>query len=443
MELRDLIVTPLIIMIVFTGAYMFRPYVTDAVNRRYYFPALTLKVAGAIALGFIYQFYYSGGDTFAFHTHGSRHVWEAFMKSPVIGAKLFFSDGAFGPGSWDYVEKIWYFRDPKSFFIIRISTVFDFFTFSSYSGTAVLFSVVSFCGGWMLFLTFYKKYPQFHKWLAFSCLFIPSVIFWGSGILKDTITLAFMGMATYCIQRLFIEGRFHYGYSFLLILSLYIVYSVKVYIVMSFLAAAVAWVFFYFFFRIRSAMLQVLVLPFVAVSCLALSYYGINQVVEDDPRYSLNRIAETVRTTAYDIRYWTGKDAGSGYTLGELDGTMQSVLRLAPAAVNVSLFRPYLWEVKNPLMLLSAIESFAALCITLYILAKVRSKLFRYIQSPEVVFCLLFAVIFAFGVGVSTYNFGTLARYKIPMLPYYMVGVGLIYFQWKKDRKFGAFDSVE
>jgi len=351
------------------------------------------------------------------------------MESPGKGFGLLFSTGEFGPGLWDISEKIWYYDDQKSFFIIRIAAVLDLITFSSYSGTAVLFSVIGFTGGWMLYLTFYRKYPQLHRWLAVSCLFVPSVIFWGSGILKDTITLAFLGIATYCIQLLFIDKRFKVGYFLLLLFSFFVMLSVKVYILMSFLMAAVVWVFSAYFFKIRNSMLRILVVPFVLLLWGLLSYYGVNELVKDDPRYSFDKIAETVRITAYDIRYWTGKNAGSGYSLGELDGSVGSVVRLAPSAVNVSLFRPYLWEINNPLMLLAALESLATLLITLWILFKAHKNILAAMGSPDVVFCLVFAVVFAFGVGVSSYNFGTLGRYKIPLFPYYFMALGIIAYR--------------
>ncbi|RAW02659.1 hypothetical protein [Pseudochryseolinea flava] len=443
MELRDLIVTPIVVLLVFLAAYIIRPFVTDSINYKYYFPALSLKIFGAIMLGVIYQFYYGGGDTFAYHTHGSRHIWEAFMESSERGFELLFSNGEMHGRNWDISEKIWYFRDQKSFVIIRIATVLDLLTFSSYSGTATLFAVLSFVGGWMLFLTFYKKYPALHGWLAFSCLFIPSIVFWGSGILKDTVTLSFLCIATYCVNRLFIEWRINLRFIFLLLFSLFVIFSVKVYILMCFLAGALLWIFSKFYFRIENIALRLLAIPFVVLCVSFMGYKGISEIVEDDPRYSLNNLAETVRVTAYDIRYWTGKDAGSGYSLGELDGTFGSVARLAPAAVNVSLFRPYLWEVKNPLMLLSALESLLNFLFTLFILIKIRTKIFRYMQIPEVFFCVVFAIIFAFGVGVSTYNFGTLARYKIPLMPFYLIGLGIIYYAWKNDKKVVPLDSTE
>jgi hypothetical protein len=46
--------------------------------------------------------------------------------------------------------------------------------------------------------------------------------------------------------------------------------------------------------------------------------------------------------------------------------------------------------------------------------------------NPTVAFCLGFSLIFAFAVGVSTYNFGTLVRYKIPMLPFFIIALILV-----------------
>ena len=152
MEFRDLIVTPIVILIVYAFAYAIRSRVTDEVNRKYFIPALTVRIIGALAVGFIYQFYYGGGDTFAYHTHGSRIIWEAFVDSPMKGFELLLSDGHHHPETFSYSGKIWQFRNKESFFVIRISAFLDLFTFSSYSATAVLFAVIAFTGGWLLFL---------------------------------------------------------------------------------------------------------------------------------------------------------------------------------------------------------------------------------------------------------------------------------------------------
>jgi hypothetical protein len=446
LELRDLLVTPLLLLVVYAAAFFVRPYVTDEVTKRYFFPALSVRILGALAVGLIYQFYYKdAGDTFAYHTYGSRIVWEAIVESPYDGFRLFFSNGEYGPGLWNAAESIWYWKDSSSFFVIQVATICDFITFSSYTGTATLFAIFSFIGAWMLFQTFYRLHQDYHTLIALSTLFVPSVIFWGSGIFKDSLTLAALGVSTYCVSKIFLEGKLKILYMVLLAIALWVIYSVKLYILLCFFPSIVIWWFAKRVARIRSHVLKILVYPFVMLVALMCAYYAVETVSKSSPQYNLGRISETARITAYDIRYGWGARTGegSGYTLGELDGTWQSMLKLSVPAINVTLFRPYLWEVKNPLMLLSAIEALGLLIFTLYIIVRVRHRIFKYLLRADVLFCLLFALIFAFGVGVSTFNFGTLSRYKIPVLPFFLTGLVCIYSLWKSDRKLDEFESTE
>lgn len=429
MELRDLIVTPIIIFLVYAGAYWIRPRVTDSVNRKYFIPALTVRIIGALAVGFLYQFYYDGGDTFNFHTHGSRIVWEAFMDNAEKGIKLLFSNGNHIGDTFSYSSNILFYGDSSSFQIVRIASIFDLITFSTYSATSVLFAVVSFVGMWLFFLTFYKISPHLHFPIAVASLFIPSVVFWGSGIFKDTITLAALGLVTYTFHHLLVERKFTFKGIVLLLFGLVMIFSIKKYVLLSFLPALLIWFFASNLFRIKSTILRTLLIPMTMVSVFWLGYFAVLKVGEDDPRYKLSQLSQTVKITAYDIRYGWGArlGEGSGYTLGELDGTWQSMIKLAPRAINVSLFRPYFWEASNPLMLFSAFEGFILFIITVFVLIRGRNKLLRHLVKPEIIFCLTFAIIFAFAVGVSTFNFGTLSRYKIPMMPFFLIGLILLY----------------
>lgn len=194
------------------------------------------------------------------------------------------------------------------------------------------------------------------------------------------------------------------------------------------------WIFSMGLKKIRSRVLKILIIPIAMVPVMFLIYFTVLKIGEDDARYNLDQLAKTAQITAYDIRYGWGARTGegSGYTLGELDGSWQSMARLAPAAINVSLFRPYLWEIGSPLMILSALESFVFLGLTLFVLYKSRLTIFGGLQQPEVILCLGFSIIFAFAVGVSTYNFGSLSRYKIPLLPFYAMALGFLYYHSKK-----------
>lgn len=442
MELRDFIVTPIVILVVYTVAYILRSRITNDITRPYFFPALTAKIFGALALGFIYQFYYGGGDTYNFHSYGSRHVWEAFMDNPATGFKLLFSDGTSEVGIYKYSSLIPFFRDRSSFMVIRVASVFDLLTFSSYSATAVLFAVISFIGVWMLFIAFYEIRPELHKLIAFATLFIPSVVFWGSGLLKDTLTLAGLGIATLLIKRIFLDRRLSIFSVLLLLLCFYVIFSIKKYILLTYLPAVLIWVYATNLSKVRSMAFKIMMLPFVAIITVVSGYFAIDQVGKDDSRYALDQLGNTARITAYDIAYQTGFDAGSTYTLGELDGSFGSLVKLGPQAINVSLFRPYIWEARNPLMLMSALEALMLLSFTVYVMFKRGSTFFAALTNPHIIFCLVFSITFAFAVGVSTFNFGSLSRYKIPLLPFYTLALIFIYYE-NKDKNVAELESTE
>lgn len=404
---------------------------------------MVAKFFGAIALGLIYQFYYNGGDTFNFHTIGSRVVWEAFLESPSAGLSLVFSDGVHTPENFNYSSRIYFFSDSPSFFVIRVASLIDLLTYSSYSATALFFAFYSFIGSWLLFLTFYKRYQHLHLWMAIGCLFIPSVFFWGSGILKDTLVMGGLGIILWSLDGLFIEKRVSVFKIILLILAVWSVFSLKKFILQAYLPAAIIWIYLGNLDQIKSAVLRLMVFPFVIVLSLFGAYYATVKIGENDARYSIENLAKTSQVTARDIRFQSGREAGSGYELSEyFDGTLGNAIRLAPEAINVTLFRPYLWEVKNPLMLISALENLVFFLVTLYIVVRRGYGAITKILNPEVAFCFIFSIAYAFAVGVSTYNFGTLARYKIPLMPFYFLGLVILY-DLVSPKKTDALESTE
>lgn len=364
------------------------------------------------------------------------------MDSPATGFEMLLSNGEHQGSFFRYSSLIPFFSDSSSYFIIRLAAIFDLMTFSSYLSTALLFAILSFAGMWLLFLTFYKRYPSEHLGLALACFFIPSVFFWGSGLLKDTLMIACLGALTYEVDRLFLQRKVSFGDLFLFIISLWCIFSVKKFILQAFLPALLIWVYMTNFSKIKNTVVRIMTLPFFVGVFILSGYFSIVKIGEGDRRYSVENIAKTAKVTAYDIGFYTGKDAGSTYSLGELDGTFVSLLRLAPGAVNVALFRPYLWEIRNPLMLLSAIESLVLFTIVGWLVLSFRIRLLTFIKNPDVIFCLLFTFVFAFAVGITSYNFGTLSRYKIPLLPFLAIAIVVVIHE-NKLRKFRVFESIE
>jgi len=102
-------------------------------------------------------------------------------------------------------------------------------------------------------------------------------------------------------------------------------------------------------------------------------------------------------------------------------------------SIGAVFFRPFLWEVNSAAAILSAVEAFGFMLLTLHVFYKTGfSAPFRIIFSdPRMMMSFIFALVFAVGVGASTANFGALSRYKIPCIPFYLIILFLIYLKAK------------
>jgi hypothetical protein len=346
---------------------------------------------------------------------------EALVEDPEVGVQLFFEDNPDIRGAYKYYSRITFFGVQKVFLMLRITAVMDLFTFRTYSATALIYAVLSFLSAWYLFLVLIRIYPARRRLLAICLLFIPTVVFWGSGIFRDTLVLCginiLMGVAFNYVHY----KKIRWWELILAFVSLYVIYNIKEYVIACLIPFFGILLLNHLVSGFQSLMLRIMVVVPLVLIIGGLSFYILNTAIGEDSKYSLDNIAETARITAYDIGFYTGASAGSGYDLGELDGTFSGMVRLAPAGINVALFRPYLWEIRNPLMLLSALESLIFFGLTIYLLIISRFRIFKNIFNSSIASSMLvYALIFAFAVGVSTYNFGTLSRYRIPVLPFYL-----------------------
>lgn len=435
MELKDLLITPPVILLVLALAYLWRGRLTNDQTKPYFLPALLLKIFGALMLGVIYQFYYSGGDTFNYFEQ-STVLYEAFYDSPLTGLKLFLSGGEFQPSTYKYAQHIYWYKSPTEYFVIKAAAFFGLFTFNTYSAIAVLFAAVSFTGLWAAYLTFLKRYPTLYKPLAFAIFFLPSVFFWGSGLMKDTITLGALGWLFYGFYQGLIEKKKPVLSTLVILVSFYIIYKVKIYILLSFLPPAILWVFLENSDHIKNQLAALMLKPLIIILGVGLAYMAAISITEGDAKYDIENLGQRTKINAEYLYRISQLQDGSGYYLGELDGSIKSMLQITPQAVNVTLFRPYLWEIANPLMLLSAIESFifTLFFLSLFIKPGLFSTIYLIFKKPIISFCFLFTITLAFAVGLNSYNFGTLVRYKIQLLPFYLAGIILIKYYGRESR---------
>lgn len=431
--LLDYAILPFVLAIVYGIAYKYRNkhYPVNHPWRKYFIPGLTVKIFGAIFITFVYVYYYGGGDTTEYYLQ-SKIINSAFDESFVKWIKLVFRiPDVLDPEYYAYTSRLVWYNDPGSYAVCSTTAFFSFFLFGTYLPTAVLFAAISFTGVWALFRTFAVLYKSLTGPVAVATLFIPSTFIWGSGVFKDTICLFALGWLTYSVFRILVKYDFRLSNLLLGGISILFVATIKIYILLAFLPAVLLWILFIYTSKIKNRGGRFF-LRLTSVIAMAAGAMFIMQSLGEEAlgKYSLDNLEATAATTRNWISYSSG-DEGSGYSLGEVDNSFAGMLAKFPLAVNVTLFRPYLWESGKVIVLFSALEAFLFLFLTLKVLFSVGlSKVYRTIVTdPTIQFCIIFALIFAFAVGITSYNFGALSRYKIPCLPFYLLFLIVTYYK--------------
>ena len=433
-SLLDYLLLPVFLLIIFVIAHFIRDnhYPVGHPWRPYFMPGLVLKVGGAIFIGLIYQYYYGGGDTANYHYH-ARVINSSFSESPQKWLNLILGIPAWYDGDYSaYISRLYWYEAPAEYAVASITAFLGVFTFTTYLPIAVLYGAIAFTGIWALFRTFAMKYPAYTRYIAWCTLYIPSTIMWGSGIFKDTICMFGLGWMTYGAFRMLVQRDLSARNIILTLVSFILVAKVKLYILLGFLPALSLWILFTYSHRISQKAPRTFVKVFVILVCVGGFLFLSQRFAAELGKYSLQNVARTSYVTSSYIASVSG-DEGSAYSLGDLDPSIGGMLKKFPLAVNVTLFRPYIWETRKPIQFLNAVEALLFLWVTVKVLVSVGPRrCWTTISSdPTIQFCLIFTIIFAFAVGLSSGNFGALSRYRIPCLPFYALSLVLIYYKHK------------
>lgn len=443
MSFLDVILTIIYLGICYGIGFQIRNrYRKNPLYKKWFIKGLSAKLFGGLAFALVYTFYYEyGGDTKTYWRDSSIVVQSLSEGISVYWEVLNHNYEGTSSEALDSIMRM-DFQDPREYFVVNLVSVFNFLGFGSYFSMTLLVALFTFWGVWHFFLLMVEKFPKMEKQMAFAVLFIPSVAFWGSGISKDSLILCGVGLLLYHVNQI-ASGKFWQIQSLIIIaVSAYFMFVVKAYVLISLIPAVLLWRTLYLRDRIKSSIIKAATLPIVGALSVFLMVYSLDFLAKYNSTYSLDSFVDTAQSMQ-GWHYVEGENTGdnhgrgSSYTLGEYDGTTwQGMLKVFPAAVNVTFFRPYLWEANGVAMLAQAIESLLFLAFALLTFLKVGPlNVYRYIANDSfLLMCVVFAIFFGFAVGFSSYNFGALSRYKIPTVPFFIAALFILRYKAKEAK---------
>jgi hypothetical protein len=443
MNILDAILAPFYIALIFFFAAQYKnSRLKGSALAPYFLPGLAFKLFGTICFAMIYQFYYGGGklggDTSYYWRYGNS-LQQILLNNPSDGFRLLlYKPGTpLPPDLLIYMGRIPRLNAIEMFQMAKIVSLITVFSAKTYLNTAFLFGTFAFVGQWKIFEVFAKRYPSLTKPLAIVCLFTPSLAFWGSSILKDTLCIGSLGFVFFNLNNIVMERKNLIRSSILLAFFTLAILSLKAYIILAFIPAAALWFVFNISSKIKNKGMRLLLFVVLGGLSLPLGFVVLSQLAKVSQKYQLEKLEELAEGFhSYHGRLHESGSAGSGYTLPFYGFTPVGILRSLPAAVNVTLYRPYIWEARSPVMLISAMESLAFLLFSIYLIFKAGVfRFFKYFGRADVVLCMTFSIILALAIGITAFNFGALVRFKIPLIPFFASGLLIIYHFSQEEAK--------
>jgi len=395
-----------ILVLVVTAFLIYSIFKTQPAKLKAFFlPGLVLKIAAGIFLGVIYTFYYKVGDTFGF-----------FEDARVV-------NGLIGSGITEYINFIVNGDESsaiasslantqtRSLFMVKVLSVVSLFSFNNYWVASIYFSLVSFSGSWYLIKKINSIFPNGVDAAVVAFLFVPSFVFWSSGIIKESLAIGALLFLSGLYLATVRKERLVWWEWIVGALSLWILWGFKYYWAVLFMPAALSTIIVVRLVQplaanmTRVASLTVWLIVFLTIILLASQLH---------PNFFLSRFLEVI---VDNNRAYTNLSGDGPFVhFYNLTPTWSSIAWNSPWAFISGVFRPFIFESKTIFQFIISIENL--ILVGLLILN------FRFLQKAWmsdtrilIVSALVYVVLLAIFLALSTPNFGTLSRYRIGFLP--------------------------
>ena len=382
-----------------------------------------LKIFFGLLLWAIYTFYYTDRSTADIYKYfdDSKILNDILKTNPIHFFKILLGIGNNAPEFEPYYAQMHFWARKidsniynDSHTIIRFNSLVRFFSFGYYNVHTVFICFLSLIGLTGIYKTFAIYLQDKKTELLFVVFLLPSVLFWGSGVLKEGLIFFALGLLIYHFNKLFSTKSIFIciGVALLLALSKFYVWLA---IVPSLL----------FILWINKSNTSKVFLKFILV-IIVIGAVGLNidrftsiqnpLVTLSQKQMEFNQLASGNLTDANNNPIAVAKSA---IKIKTLEPTLYSFAKNSPQAIINTIFRPYIWELKSPLMLMAGLENL--LILGFIFLCLIFIKPLTVIRWEYVLFCMSFVIIQLLIIGETTPIIGAIARYKVPALPFLMI----------------------
>lgn len=375
--------------------------------QKFFFPALGFKLFCGIVLGFLYKYYYQYGDTWIYFNEATK-LADLFWQDRSNYFSLLWSNTGIEKLGMSYVSH------PRALFMVKILSIINIATGSNYWMSSLYLSLFSFIGCWTLAINLVRNFPQLKSGIVVGLLFYPSVVFWGAGIVKESVAIGTLMLCLTCFVNI-IYGSKKSGLHLLCFAVFFVLLWKLKYYVAAVLALVIIPTFVMLYLK------RIFTIQKSALSWLAILVVVGVVITQIHPNFYLGRFVAVVVDN--HNQYLLHTQNGGIILYNKLAPTIPSLLLNSPLAVISAWFRPFVFEATNVPQLILSVENLLLLVWVIggaVYFRKAWSKQHLYITMSVLVFIILLSTFLA----LSTPNFGTLSRYRIMFVPFMLIITG-------------------
>ena len=357
--------------------------------------SLLVKILSGVAVGLVFTHFYSGGDTWALHEQIT-----SFNKNHTLSLASY---------SYEIFQPIDpYSGNPRTVFLIRLLSPLSWTVRDNYWLLAIYLAIFSFWATWKLIRSLDNYYPNQQKQVIAVFCFFPSLIFWTSGIMKDTLAIGCLFVLTSHLVNFYHRGENSWIGLLEILLGFFLLFKLRHYLAGAFGFVAL-FVFSDQWLKQKGSFYRIVsLLVVIGITAILIRYFYIRLRPERFPLtfYELHESIQS-RSDPESLVHF------------ELKPTWSSIVVNSPKALLAGLFRPLPGEIRNPLGLLQGIEN-------LFILLLFAASLYRFkkIKLPDdslILGSILFILLLATVLPLTSPNLGTLSRYRTSYMPFFVL----------------------
>ncbi len=349
--------------------------------------------------GYIFLKFYHGDDTWMYH-QGSLSEYQKMIYHPIHFMKDFLPYSAFQASKNFWQGMQFYFQDLEYWMMSKMLALFHIFSRGNYYIDVLFFDFIAAIGVLLMYKLLLDFFPGKSKLLMAALFFLPLTSFWLSGIRAEGLLLLFLSIMIYYSVKWFSLRKKIYLFYFMLGVIGCVIFRSQMLVVFvpAFFCMTISWndskkATFYF----GSAYILCIMVFFCSIFIMPTG--GLSTPF-------INRQQEFFRL-----------HGNTAFKLDSLQPSATSFIKIFPQAFSNTFLRPYIWEAKGFLQLLTALDTIFLWVLLLISICFPKKNWKAIFQSPLLLLMAFFGISQIILIGYIVPFPGAIIRYKsIPEL---------------------------